>query len=174
MASTSTTVSTIANYQIKCAANPLAPRLIQFTPWELALLNIQYIQKGLLFAKPPHLSFKEIFELLKDSLEEALHHFYPFSGRLKVTCDGEATFVELELIPGSDGAEIIQAVADRVTVADVAVYDSGDSPEVRKELFPLDEAVSFDGCCKPLLAVQVYIWELFFFFFLMIVQLMGH
>ncbi|KAF3341506.1 acetyltransferase [Carex littledalei] len=155
MASTNHHVIITDTYQIKYLAIPLAPRLIQFTPWELALLNAQYIQKGLLFAKPPHLSFEEIFELLKDSLEETLHHFYPFSGRLKVTCDGETTFVELELVPGSDGAEIIRAVAERVTVADVASYYDRDSPEVLKELFPLDGAVSFDGCCKPLLVVQV-------------------
>jgi Transferase family len=157
-------------YPIKCAANPAAPRLIQFTPWELALLNIQYIQKGLLFAKPPHLSFDQIFQLLKDSLEETLYHFYPFSGRLKVTCDGEATIVELELVPGSDGAEIIRAVAEQVTVADVASYHGRDSPEVLKVLFPLDGAVIFDGCTKPLLSVQVYIWgkNIFFFFFKMV------
>ncbi|KAF3341508.1 Subtilisin-like protease SBT5.3 [Carex littledalei] len=166
MTSTSPTVSAIDTYQIKCAANPLAPRLIQFTPWELRFLSVNYIQKGLLYAKPPHLSFEEIFELLKDSLEETLHHFYPFSGRLKVTCDGEATSVELELVPGSDGAEIIQAVAERVTVADVASYYSQDSPEVLKELFPLDGAVTelsdgvFVGCAlNVMVADGTSIWH---------------
>lgn len=171
--SPSPTITITDTYQIKCAANPLAPRVIQFTPWELSLLNIQYIQKGILFAKPSHLSFRQIFDLLRDSLEETLYHFYPFSGRLKVTCDGEATIVELEIVPGSDGAEIVRAVAERITIADVASYHGRDSPEVLKLLFPFDEAVSFDGCCKPLLSVQVYICEkniyLFFFFFLKIV-----
>ncbi|KAJ3675707.1 hypothetical protein LUZ60_004749 [Juncus effusus] len=155
MASPPPAIRTVNTYPIKHVSNPLAPCQIHLTPWELALLNAQYIQKGLLFIKPLSSSFTDVFASLKDSLEEALYHFSPYSARLKIEGDGEVTWMELEMVAGSDGAEIIHAAAEHITVADVAELGIKDSPEVIRKLFPLDGAICFDGCSKPLLVVQV-------------------
>ena len=57
------------------------------TPWDIAMVSVHYIQKGLLFAKPPAAQDNEAFmpdllERLNHSLSLALLHFYPLSGRL--------------------------------------------------------------------------------------------
>ncbi|CBI19493.3 unnamed protein product, partial [Vitis vinifera] len=57
------------------------------TPWDLAMLSVNYIQKGLLFSKPPDVDDPQNFmatllDKLKDSLALTLDHFYPLAGRL--------------------------------------------------------------------------------------------
>ncbi|CBI19490.3 unnamed protein product, partial [Vitis vinifera] len=57
------------------------------TPWDLAMLSVNYIQKGLLFSKPPDVDDPQNFmatllDRLKDSLALTLDHFYPLAGRL--------------------------------------------------------------------------------------------
>ncbi|KAJ3708998.1 hypothetical protein LUZ61_012703 [Rhynchospora tenuis] len=87
--STSPTVRTIKTYTVIPKPNPQAPRQLHLSAWDLALLSDHYIQKGLLFVNPPNLSLEQIIEQLRSSLEEALFHFYPLSGRLRwATCEG--------------------------------------------------------------------------------------
>jgi Transferase family len=124
--------------------------------WDTAMLSAHYIQKGLLFKNPPDLSLEQIIERLKSSLEEALFHFYPLSGRLRlVSCEGGGVTSHVEVGCEGEGAEFVHAVADGIGIADVAASDGQDLPEFLKEFFPLGLAVNLDGCTNPLLSVQV-------------------
>ena len=54
-------------------------------PYELILVFAQYMQKGLLFAKPPGFDTNQIWELVQkinESFSLTLVHFYPLAGRL--------------------------------------------------------------------------------------------
>ncbi|KAJ3692097.1 hypothetical protein LUZ60_012447 [Juncus effusus] len=152
MPSHSPVIHIIETYNITPKPNPVAPRELHLTVWDLPMLSFHYIQKGLLFANQRDLSLEEVIERLKRSLDEALYHFYPLAGRLRlVTCDdGVTCHVEI-----GHGAELVHAKADGITIADVAETDGLDLPDFLKGFFSLDLAVNFDGCTNPLLAVQV-------------------
>ncbi|KAL1196516.1 hypothetical protein V5N11_023206 [Cardamine amara subsp. amara] len=72
---------------------------IHLTPWDLYLLHMCYLQRGLLFPKP-NSNIDITIAKLQTSLSIALEHFYPFAGRLvkvknddgtvsfSVNCDG--------------------------------------------------------------------------------------
>ncbi|KAJ4809737.1 HXXXD-type acyl-transferase-like protein [Rhynchospora pubera] len=150
------TVRTIKTYTVTPRPNPQAPRQFHLSSWDVAMLSSHYIQKGLLFAYPPDLSVEQIIEGLRSSLEEALFHFYPLSGRLRVaTCDEGGVTCHVEMGYEGKGAEFVHAVADGIRIADVMAADGQDLPKFLKEFFPLDLAVNFDGCSNPLLSVQV-------------------
>ena len=62
-------------------------RPFYLSPWDLTMLSAHYIQKGLLYNKPPSANaqadfIKSLLDKLKQSLSVALVHFYPLSGRL--------------------------------------------------------------------------------------------
>ncbi|KAJ3709000.1 hypothetical protein LUZ61_012705 [Rhynchospora tenuis] len=150
------TVRTIKTYRVIPRPNPQAPRQLHLSSWDVAMLSSHYIQKGLLFAYPPELSTEQIIKRLRSSLEEALFHFYPLSGRLRVdTCDEGGVTCHVEVGCEGKGAEFVHAVADGIKIADVVAADGQDLPKFLKEFFPLDLAVNFDGCTNPLLSVQV-------------------
>ncbi|KAJ4817380.1 HXXXD-type acyl-transferase family protein [Rhynchospora pubera] len=110
----------------------------------------------LLFKYPPDLSVEQIIQRLRNSLEEALFHFYPLSGRLRiVTCEGGGVTCHVEVGIDGEGAEFVHAVADEIRIADVVAADGQDLPKFLKEFFPLDLALNFDGCTNPLLAIQL-------------------
>ncbi|KAJ4757266.1 HXXXD-type acyl-transferase family protein [Rhynchospora pubera] len=158
MPPTSTTVRTIKTYAVNPARlNPQAPRQLHLSSWDVAMLSFGYIQKGLLFTYPPDLSVDQIIERLRSSLEEALYHFYPASGRLRVvTCEEGGATCHVEVGCEGEGAELVHAMADGIGIADVLAADGQDLPEFLKELFPIDHlAVNFDGCTNPLLVAQV-------------------
>jgi Transferase family len=135
--------------------------------WDAAMLSTHQIQKGLLFKDPADLSLEQIIERLKSSLEEALFHFYPLSGRLRlVTCEGGGVTSHVEVGCEGEGAEFVHAVADGIGIADVVASDGQDLPEFLKEFFPQDLAINFDGCTNPLLSVQVGSEILFTFSYL--------
>ena len=87
----------ISSSTIRAAVNPneLTQR-IELTPWDLHLLLINYIQKGLLFLKPTPSQLKgsssSVIEHLKTSFSNTLDIFYPLAGRLvKVENDDDKT-----------------------------------------------------------------------------------
>ncbi|KAJ3700022.1 hypothetical protein LUZ61_003727 [Rhynchospora tenuis] len=151
-------VRTIKTYAVTPRPNPEAPRKVDMSSWDLPILGAHYIQKGLLFKHPPDLSVEQIIERLRNSLEEALFHFYPLSGRLRVvTCEGGGVtcHVEVGTEGEGEGPEFVHAVADGIGIADVVAADGQDLPEFLKEFFPLDLAINYDGCTNPLLAIQL-------------------
>jgi Transferase family len=149
-------VRTIKTYVVTPRPNPQAPRQIPMSAWDVSMLSPHYIQKGLLFKNPPDLSVEQIVDRLKSSLEEALFHFYPLSGRLRlVNCEGGGVTCHVEVGCEGEGAEFVHAVADKIGIADVVASNGQDLPEFLKEFFPLDLAVNFDGCTNPLLSIQV-------------------
>ncbi|XXG58812.1 hypothetical protein AAC387_Pa04g1018 [Persea americana] len=111
------------------------PKRHKLTPWDLAMLTVNYIQKGLLFYTPSqkHPS-NPIVHLLKQSLSQALAHF-PLAGHLKTHC-----------------ADFIHVAAD-VTVLDI--LDPIYVPQIVKSFFVFDVADNYDGHSIPLLGVQV-------------------
>ncbi|KAJ3692099.1 hypothetical protein LUZ60_012449 [Juncus effusus] len=152
MSSPSPVIRIIETYIITPKPNPAASRQLHLTVWDLPMLSPHYIQKGLLFANPRDSSLNQVIERLKNSLEEALYHFYPLSGQMRlVTVDGGLT-CHIEI---GHGAELVHAKADGITIADVAETDGLDLPDFLKGFFRLDLAVNFDGCTNPLLDVQV-------------------
>ncbi|KAF8712655.1 hypothetical protein HU200_028414 [Digitaria exilis] len=136
------------------------PETVHLTPWDLQMLTIDHIQKGILLPKPP-VSGDHLVEHLASSFSRALARFHPFTGRLTVdeSCDGDGptTFtVSLRRrCTGDDGAEFVHAVAADVTVADVVA--SLYVPRVVWSFFPLDGMVGADAAAssRPVLAAQV-------------------
>ncbi|KAJ4793555.1 HXXXD-type acyl-transferase-like protein [Rhynchospora pubera] len=118
-------VRTIKTYAVTPRPNPEVPRKLDMSSWDVPMLCGNYIQKGLLFKYPPDLSVEQIIQRLRNSLEEALFHFYPLSGRLRiVTCEGGGVTCHVEVGIDGEGAEFVHAVADEIRIADVVAADA--------------------------------------------------
>jgi hypothetical protein len=128
------------------------------TPWDLVMLSTNYIQRGLLYAKPQAADEQEDFiktllERLKHSLSVTLVHFYPLAGRL-VTKKNEnppscLIFVDCS---NSPGAKFIHAALD-MTISDI--LSPTDVPSIVQLFFDHDRALNHDGHTMPLLSIQV-------------------
>ncbi|KAL6640020.1 hypothetical protein ACP70R_022330 [Stipagrostis hirtigluma subsp. patula] len=137
---------------------PPRPReRIPLTPWDTSMLSANYIQKGLLFARPP-LSTVRLLDHLEAALAGALAAYYPVAGRFVTEQHrddrGAVVGCSVSVDCGGQGVEIVHAVADGVAVADVVPPDA-DVPRVVQSFFPLSDAVCYDGHELPLFAVQV-------------------
>ncbi|KAK1275331.1 hypothetical protein QJS04_geneDACA001578 [Acorus gramineus] len=147
-----TTVRTISKCTIK-PASPSARARCDLSEWDLAMLSAHYIQKGLLFHRPP-LPVPAIADALQTSLSVALRHFPPLAGRLVTEKPDEDDDRVLIYIDCNDtGAEFTRAVADGASVADVLT--PRDVPDFVKSFFTPDAAVNHDGHTLPLLSVQL-------------------
>ncbi|KAF3341502.1 acetyltransferase [Carex littledalei] len=156
MHSPSPAVRKIKTYAVTPRPNAQSPRQLHLSAWDTTMLSANYIQKGLLFKNPSDLSVEQIIERLRISLEEALFHFYPLSGRIRAaTCEGGGVTCHVEVGCEGEGAEFVHAVADGIGMIDLVAADGQDLPVFLKEFFPLDLAVNFDGSTNPLLAVQI-------------------
>ncbi|XP_050366825.1 uncharacterized acetyltransferase At3g50280-like [Argentina anserina] len=126
-------------------------------PFDLAMLSVHYIQKGLLFTKPPEANNPSFFESLlvklKHSLSLALVHFYPLAGRLvtKKEQDPHLYLVYVDCT-NSPGAKFIHASLD-MSVSDI--LSPTDVPLVVQSFFDHDRAVNHDGHTMSLLTAQV-------------------
>ena len=99
-------------------------RPFYLSPWDLTMLSVHYIQKGLLYNKPPSADAQEDFiksllDKLKQSLSVALVHFYPLSGRLATQINenppSRLVFVDCS---NSPGAKFIYSALD-MTISDI-------------------------------------------------------
>ncbi|KAK4748492.1 hypothetical protein SAY87_015078 [Trapa incisa] len=132
---------------------------IYLPPWDLAMLSVQYIQKGLLFAKPHEAytgeGFMESFlDKIKVSLSIALVHFYPLAGRLKtIKNDNPHLYTICIDCIDSPGAKLIHATLD-MTISDILspVYVP---TEIVQSFFDHHRAVNHDGHTNSLLTIQV-------------------
>nr|POF08684.1 putative acetyltransferase [Quercus suber] len=149
----------ISTSTVHSAASPneLTQR-IELTPWDLQLLLVDHIQKGILFFKPTPSQEKElkgssVIDHLKASLSRTLDIFYPLAGRLvMVENDDDKTrsfFVDCNNL----GAQFVHAMVDDLTVADI--LDPIYVPDIVNSFFLLNSVLNYEGISKPLLAVQV-------------------
>ncbi|CAM0883736.1 unnamed protein product [Alopecurus aequalis] len=133
---------------------------IHLTPWDLRLITLDYIQKGILLPKPPAgVVGDRLVDALASSFARALSRFYPFSGRLAVEHhDGGKSLAVLLRCTG-EGAEFIHAAAPGVAVADIA--GSIRIPPVVCAFFPLNHLLGADAAAdaesppQPVLSAQV-------------------
>uniref|UniRef100_A0A0D9X5A3 Acyl-[acyl-carrier-protein] desaturase n=1 Tax=Leersia perrieri TaxID=77586 RepID=A0A0D9X5A3_9ORYZ len=124
---------------------------IHLTPWDLPLLTVEYIQKGVLLPKPPTGEGDEHFvEHLASSFARALGRFYPFAGRLAM--DEHGAYISVSLRCSNAGAEFVHATAPDVAAASPHVI-----PRVVWSLFQLNGLVNADAAFSslPILAAQV-------------------
>ncbi|MBA0625671.1 hypothetical protein Godav_003447, partial [Gossypium davidsonii] len=127
------------------------------TTWDLVMLSVQYIQKGLLYAKPEgnceENLINNVLGRLKQSLSIALVHFYPLAGRLatKIEENPKSHFVFVDC-NNSPGAKFIHAAVD-LSVSDIVSPTY--VPLVVQSFFDHDRAINYDGHTRPLLSIQV-------------------
>ncbi|GAB4852224.1 hypothetical protein Ancab_016416 [Ancistrocladus abbreviatus] len=126
---------------------------VYLSPCDLLMLSSHYIQKGLLFTKPPHFDIQLFLKSLKHSLSVALVHFYPLAGQFvtKADEDQHSCLIFIDCSKG-DGARFIHATLD-ATINDI--LSPIDVPLVVQSLFDHDRAVNHDGHVRPLLSIQV-------------------
>lgn len=134
-----------------------AKQPVYLSPWDLAMVCVQYIQKGLLFAKPPTFDgenqMKDLLEKLKDSLSLTLDHFYPLAGRLATLKQENPPIYSIYIdCANSPGARFIHASLNS-TMDDI--LSPIDVPEIVQSFFDHDRAINHDGHTRSLLTIQV-------------------
>ncbi|KAK8465362.1 hypothetical protein PHAVU_009G066200 [Phaseolus vulgaris] len=145
----------------ECFIKPLGPAqdsigICNLTPWDIAMLSMHYIQKGLLFRKPATLVDRQDFienllKKLKHSLSLTLFHFYPLAGHL-VTNKGPSSCTIFVDGNNKDGARFIYATLD-LTIFDI--LSPVDVPPIVHSFFDHHKAVNHDGHTMPLLSIKV-------------------
>lgn len=129
-------------------------------PNDLALLSAHYIQKGLLYTKPPstaqgdkQFDVESFLERLKGSLARALVQFYPLVGQLEteINEDQHSSLIFVDCSKGP-GVRFIHASLD-VTNSDI--LSPTDVPQIVQSFFDHDRALNHDSHIRPLLSVQV-------------------
>ncbi|MQL77093.1 hypothetical protein Taro_009502 [Colocasia esculenta] len=127
---------------------------------DLPMLSCNYIQKGLLFPKPP-VPIQHLLSLLRVSLSRTLSHFPALAGRLVthpdggifVSCnDAGVPFSHYTLAAATGPVGVPVLTLPQVTLA---VSTADVPPAVKDFLFDLDGAVSYEGHIHPLAAVRV-------------------
>ena len=130
---------------------------IELTPWDLQLLSIGPIQKGLLFLKPTAAQEKKLLantlvDHLKISFSRALEFFPPLAGCLGVIKNNDNTssfFIDCN----NAGAHFIHAAVENITISDI--LEPVCVPRIVHSFFPLKGVCNYQGISEPLLAVQV-------------------
>ncbi|KAK1407586.1 hypothetical protein QVD17_39206 [Tagetes erecta] len=153
----STSVKLISEWFVKPIGD-VSPEPIHFTPFELPWLNVNYSQKGLLFAKPPlsenqHFSMTTFLNDLKHSLSATLTHFYPLAARFTTRKQETPPSYVIYLDPANTpGVKFVYANAD-VTLSDI--LNPPHVPLLVHSFFDLNEAISHDAHTLPVLSIQV-------------------
>ncbi|KAL5230274.1 hypothetical protein ABZP36_029050 [Zizania latifolia] len=126
---------------------------IHLTPWDLRLISIDYIQKGILLPKPLAAGAL-LADTLASSFARALALFYPFAGRLVADERGDGT-VTVTLRCTGEGARFVHAVAPGVTVSDIV--SSLYTPPVVWSFYSFNQVLGADAAMQslPVLSVQV-------------------
>ncbi|KAG6404024.1 hypothetical protein SASPL_136260 [Salvia splendens] len=124
---------------------------LDLTPWDLQLLKLTPMQRGIFFHKP-QFDQSSLILRLKNSFSRALDFFPPLAGRLAADPAADnSLFYFLDC--NNAGAEFVHADASSVSISDI--LGSKYIPETVSDLFPLGEYCNSDGLSKPLLGVQV-------------------
>ncbi|KAL8465101.1 hypothetical protein ACS0TY_034557 [Phlomoides rotata] len=147
-------VKIISSCLVGTASNATPISRLELTVWDLSLLLLNYIQRGILFHKPQSQKIDHNFILhIKNSLSRTLHLFPPLAGRL-ATIEKDDNMACYFVDCNNAGAEFVHAVAGDVSVSDI-LEPKCVPEELVSSLFPLNGVVNFEGTSKPLLGVQV-------------------
>ncbi|KAG8379194.1 hypothetical protein BUALT_Bualt07G0062900 [Buddleja alternifolia] len=127
---------------------------MDLTPWDLQLILLDPIQKGVLFHKPNESQDfeKTVIHHLKTSLSRTLDFFPPLAGRLGTVKNPDNT-VSYFIDCNNAGVEFTHTVAHAVSVSDIV--EPNYIPKIVSSFFPLNGIPNYEGVCKPLLGVQV-------------------
>ncbi|EOX91481.1 HXXXD-type acyl-transferase family protein [Theobroma cacao] len=108
----------ISSTMVQAETHKAGTQRVELTPWDLRLLPLGPIQKGLLFPRPKPSPEKEIentlIHHLKASLAHTLDYFPPLAGRLATTEHDDDT-ISFCIDCNNSGALFIHAEADGVT-----------------------------------------------------------
>ncbi|XP_040381219.1 uncharacterized acetyltransferase At3g50280-like [Oryza brachyantha] len=124
---------------------------IPLTTWDVSMLSVDYIQKGLLFPSPPSPT-AHLLDHLAAALAHTLHAYYPVAGRFVTDTHPHGCSVSIDC--GGQGVQIVHAVADALSIADL-IPPNADVPPLLHSFFPLQDAVNYDGHHLPLFVVQL-------------------
>ncbi|KAL8457462.1 hypothetical protein ACS0TY_035358 [Phlomoides rotata] len=127
---------------------------LELTPWDLRLLLLYSVQRGILFHKPQSQKIDHNFiDHLKNSLSRTLDFFPPLAGRL-ATVENDDNTACYSVVCNNAGAEFVHAVAGDVSVSDI-LEPKCVPEELVSSFFRLNGVANFEGTSKPLLGVQV-------------------
>ncbi|XP_062191496.1 uncharacterized acetyltransferase At3g50280-like [Phragmites australis] len=136
---------------------PSELEVMHLTPWDLSMITVDHIQKGILLPKPGT-GGAHVVDDLASSFARALGRFYPLAGRLTaagITNGVSDPGLVVSLCCNNEGAELVHAVAPGVTVSDITtpLY----IPSVVRSFFPLTGLLNVDAIVdsRPVLAAQV-------------------
>jgi BAHD acyltransferase len=120
--------------------------------FDLPYITFYYNQKLLLYRTA--LDFPDAVARIAAALSDALRVFYPLAGRIRQDADGALA------VEGDEGAEVLEAEAVGVAVDELAGGDCGEEAErVMQQLVPYTGVMNLEGLRRPLLAVQVSIYQ---------------
>ncbi|XP_022744184.1 uncharacterized acetyltransferase At3g50280-like [Durio zibethinus] len=114
---------------------------------DLPMLSCHYIQKGCLYSRPP-IPLDSLVSLLKQSLSKTLSFFPPLAGRLYTDPNNY-----IYITCNDAGVEFYHASCASLFIREV--IGPLDVPQLVKRFFCFDKMVSYQGHCKPIMAVQV-------------------
>ncbi|XP_004509128.1 uncharacterized acetyltransferase At3g50280-like [Cicer arietinum] len=123
---------------------------IDLTPWDLPFLQVETIQKGLLFHHTIH---PNQINHLKHTLSSTLSFFPPLAGRLVITHHKDNNNASCFIICNNLGALFVHATAQNTTVADI--LQPNYVPPVVHSFFPLNGVKNCESTSQPILAIQV-------------------
>ncbi|KAF5208237.1 hypothetical protein FRX31_002175 [Thalictrum thalictroides] len=139
----------ISTHTILPATHTESTQRLELTPWDLHLLSLHAIQKGLFFHKPNGNTW---LTHLKSSLSYTLDHFFPLAGRLATETHDDGDTISVFIQCNNAGAQFIHATAD-LTLSDV--LDPLYIPRVIHNFFSPNDMINYDGQSQPLVFVQV-------------------
>ncbi|KAL5063985.1 hypothetical protein RYX36_025722 [Vicia faba] len=134
--------------------NGNSTQTIQLTPWDLQFLQLETIQKGLLFHQPTLASNQNQINHLKQTLSTTLSFFPPLTGRLIITQHNDHNNnASCSILCNNVGALFVHAIAENTTVSDI--LQPNYIPPIVHSFFPLNGVKNHEATSQPILAVQV-------------------
>jgi hypothetical protein len=135
----------------KKSVAPAKNRCTLLATFDLPYITFYYNQKLLLYRAPDDGRFPDAVARMTAALAEALRVFYPLAGRIRQEADGAL------VVEGDEGAEVVEAEAQGVSVDDLAGGGAcgEESERIMQDLVPYTGVMNLEGLRRPLLAVQV-------------------
>ncbi|KAK7386423.1 hypothetical protein VNO78_26645 [Psophocarpus tetragonolobus] len=131
-------------------SNDNSVQKIDLTPWDLQFLQLEYIQRGLVFRNKKHTPNQ--MQRLQHSLSSTLAFFPPLAGRLAIAQHDDNT-ASSHIVCNNEGSLFVLALADSTSVDDI--LQPKYVPPIVRSFFPLNGVKNHQGTSQPLLAVQV-------------------